>query len=154
MENSSEMIIYQTEDGKTQVNLKALDGTVWLTQEAIAELFGVKRPAITKHLKNIFDYGELSEQVVCSILEHTMKHGAIEGKTQTQRVKYYNLDAILAVGYHVKSPRGVQFRKWLSAFIRWWSVVRNNRTAGMLCVLSCHCEPSLSWRGNLSRKVM
>ena len=70
----------------------------------MAELFGVQRPAITKHLKNIFEAGELDEKLVCSVLEHTTEHGAIAGKTQTQKVKYYNLDAVISVGYRVNSP--------------------------------------------------
>jgi hypothetical protein len=74
------------------------DETIWLTQDRIAELFGVQRPAITKHLKNIFDSSELEEKVVSSILEQTTQHGAIEGKTQTRSVKFYNLDAIISVG--------------------------------------------------------
>jgi hypothetical protein len=69
----------------------------------------VQRPAITKHLQNIFDSAELDEQVVSSILEHTTAHGAIPGKTQTRTVKYYNLDAIIAVGYRVNSKRATQF---------------------------------------------
>ncbi len=84
--------------------------TIWLPQKRIAELFGVQRPAITKHLKNIFEAGELEENVVSSILEHTAQHGAIEGKTQTQVTKFYNLDAIISVGYRVNSSQTTQFR--------------------------------------------
>jgi hypothetical protein len=85
---------------------------IWLTQEKIALLFGVQRPAITKHLKNIFESGELDEKVVSSILEHTTIHGAIVGKTQNQPVKFYSLDAILSVGYRVNSAQATQFRIW------------------------------------------
>ncbi len=69
--------------------------TIWLTQEQIALLFGTQRPAVTKHLKNIFESGELDEKVVSSILEHTTKHGTLKGKTQTKKVKFYNLDVII-----------------------------------------------------------
>nr|WP_246394393.1 virulence protein RhuM/Fic/DOC family protein [Microbulbifer rhizosphaerae] len=86
--------------------------TLWLTQEQMAELFGIQRPAITKHLGNIFKSGELDEQVVCSILEHTTRHGAIAGKTQTSKRKHYNLDAIISVGYRVNSGHATQFRIW------------------------------------------
>ena len=72
-------------------------------QERIAEQFGVKRPAITKHLKNIFESGELLEKEVSSILEHTTRHGAISGKTQIAKSKLYNLDAIISIGYRVNS---------------------------------------------------
>ena len=82
--NKSQLIIYQTEAGETKIDVRFQDETVWLTQKKMAELFDVKRPAITKHLKNIFESGELDEKVVGSILEHTTQHGAIEGKTQTK----------------------------------------------------------------------
>lgn len=101
--NKGEIIIYQTDDGSTSLDVKLEQETIWLTQKQIAELFGTKRPAITKHLKNIFQSGELEENLVCSILEHTTRHGAIANKTQTLEVKYYNLDAILSVGYRVNS---------------------------------------------------
>src|SRR5690554_5039986 len=84
----------------------------------MAELFGVQRPAITKHLKNIFESNELQEEVVCSILEHTTEHGAIVGKTQTSRVKYYNLDAVISVGYRVNSAQATQFRIWATQLIK------------------------------------
>ncbi|MDZ4205417.1 MAG: virulence RhuM family protein [Bacteroidales bacterium] len=86
--------------------------TIWLTQQKIADLFGVQRPAVTKHLKNIFETGELKEEVVSSILEHTTQHGAIEGKTQETKVKCYNLDAIISVGYRVSSSQATAFRIW------------------------------------------
>ncbi len=75
-------------------------------------MFGVQRPAITKHLKNIFESGELIENQVSSILEHTTQHGALKGKTQVQSVKFYNLDAIISVGYRVNSAQATQFRIW------------------------------------------
>ena len=105
-ENRSEIILYKTEDGAVKIETVFQDETIWLTQALIATLFGVQRPAITKHLKNIFASGELDEDVVSSILEHTTQHGAIESKTQTKYVKYYNLDAIIAVGdYRTYSGR-------------------------------------------------
>lgn len=84
----------------------------------IAELFGTKRPAITKHLKNIFLSGELEENMVCSILEHTTPHGAMADKTQTTEVKYYNLDAILSIGYRVNSKNATQFRIWANKVLK------------------------------------
>ncbi|MGI9279653.1 MAG: virulence RhuM family protein [Endozoicomonas sp.] len=92
--------------------------TIWLTQQRMAELLGVQRPAITKHLKNIFESNELQEDMVCSILEHTTEHGAISGKTQTQQVKYYNLDAVISVGYRVNSAQATQFRIWATQLIK------------------------------------
>jgi hypothetical protein len=114
----SEIILYKTDDGSIKVDTVFLDETIWLTQAQMAELFDVKRPAITKHLKNIFESKELDEQVVSSILEHTTAHGAIEGKTQKQQVKYYNLDAIIAVGYRVNSKRATQFRIWVTHILK------------------------------------
>ena len=89
------------EEGKVQVVIK--DETLWCTQKAMAQLFGVGVPAISKHLKNIFEEGELIKNVVVSKMEITTQHGAIEGKTQSKEVEFYSLDAIIAVGYRVAS---------------------------------------------------
>lgn len=92
---------------------------IWLTQNQIALLFGTQRPAITKHLRNIFQSGELEEKVVSSILEHTTDHRAIKGKTQTKNVKFYNLDAIISIGYRINSQRATQFRIWATNQLMW-----------------------------------
>ena len=114
----TEFLLYTAPDGQVKVECILHDETIWLAQERIAELFGVQRPAITKHLKNIFESGELEEKVVSSILEHTTAHGAIEGKTQTRLVKYYNLDAIISVGYRVNSSKATQFRVWATQLLK------------------------------------
>ena len=111
-EGFNEILLYTTPNGNVKVEILLQNETIWLTQQKIAELFGVQRPAITKHLKNIFDSGELKEDVVSSILEHTTQHGAIVGKTQETKVKYYNLDAIISVGYRVNSSQATAFRIW------------------------------------------
>ncbi|MCX6236378.1 MAG: virulence RhuM family protein, partial [Bacteroidia bacterium] len=111
-EGFNEILLYTTPNGKVKVEIYLQNETIWLTQQKIAELFGVQRPAVTKHLKNIFETGELKEEVVSSILEHTTQHGAIEGKTQETKVKYYNLDAIISVGYRVNSSQATAFRIW------------------------------------------
>jgi hypothetical protein len=108
----SEMLLYKTANGNVKVEIFIKDETIWLTQQKIADLFGVQRPAITKHLKNIFDSDELQENLVSSILEHTTPHGAIEGKMQQSQTKLYNLDAIISVGYRVNSTQATQFRIW------------------------------------------
>lgn len=108
----NDIIIYQAPDNQIQVEVRLEQDTVWLTQQQIAEVFSTQRPAITKHLKNIFSSGELDESVVSSILEHTTKHGAIEGKSQTKQVKFYNLDAVISVGYRVNSKQATAFRVW------------------------------------------
>lgn len=114
----TEFLLYTTPNQMVKVEVFLRDETLWLTQERIAELFGVQRPAITKHLKNIFESGELEEIMVCSILERTTLHGAIEGKTQQQKVKYYNLDAIIAVGYRVNSKQATLFRIWATNILK------------------------------------
>lgn len=103
------------EEGKVQVVIK--DETLWCTQKAMAQLFGVQRPAVTKHLGNIFREGELDEKVVCSIMELTTEHGAIEGKTQSTPTKFYSLDAIIAVGYRVSSLKATRFRQWVTKIL-------------------------------------
>lgn len=113
MELNEKIVIYQTEDGNTSIDVKLENETVWLTQAQIAMLFGTKRPAITKHLKNIYASGELEEKNTCSILEHMGN----EGK-QVYGTKYYNLDAILSVGYRVNSKNATQFRIWANKILK------------------------------------
>ena len=117
-EELTDFLLYTTPNGRVKVEIFVANETVWLTQERMAQLFGVQRPAITKHLKNIFESGELDEKVVSSILEHTTQHGAVEGKKQVKSVKYYNLDVIISVGYRVKSKRGTQFRQWANKMLK------------------------------------
>jgi hypothetical protein len=100
-EGFNEILLYTTPNGKVKVEVCLQNETIWLSQQKIANLFGVQRPAITKHLINIFETGELNEEVVSSILEHTTPHGAIAGKTQETKVKFYNLDAIISVGHQM-----------------------------------------------------
>ena len=106
---ANELIFYKTPDGEQRIEVVYEGEDFWMSQRALAELFSVKVPAISKHLKNIFESGELAEEQVVSILETTTQHGAITGKTQTQKVKFYSLDAIIAVGYRVNSYQGKQF---------------------------------------------
>ncbi len=116
--NSSNFLIYQTEDGKVKVETHFEDETVWLNIAQIAELFQRDRSVVSKHIKNIFLEFELNEKVVCANFALTTQHGAIEGKIQSKTVKFYNLDVIISVGYRVKSPRGIHFRKWATALIK------------------------------------
>ena len=117
-DQTTEFLLYTAPNGAIKVEVLLSNESIWLTQERMAELFGVQRPAITKHLKNIFESNELQEDVVCSILEHTTAHGAIEGKTQTSKAKYYNLDVVISVGYRVNSAQATQFRIWATTLIR------------------------------------
>lgn len=106
-----EIILYQP-DEEVKLEVRLEDETVWLTQAQIAELFGTRRQAITKHLKNIFDSEELNEESVCSILELT----AADGKNY--KTKFYNLDAILSVGYRVNSKNATLFRRWANSVLK------------------------------------
>jgi len=105
-EGFNEILLYTTPNGKVKVEMYLHGETIWLTQQKIADLFGVQRPAITKHLRNIFESAELKEDSVCSILEHT----AHDGKTYS--TQFYNLDAIISVGYRVNSMQATHFRIW------------------------------------------
>ncbi len=102
----TEFLLYTTPDGKVKVEIFFHNDNIWLTQKRMAELFGVQRPAITRHLKNIFASGELKEHSVCSILEHTAED------SKKYKTKYYNLDAIISVGYRVNSTQATRFRIW------------------------------------------
>ncbi|GHU60844.1 DNA-binding protein [Bacteroidia bacterium] len=114
----NEIILYQPDNTAIQLEVLVENETVWLTQDQIALLFGTQRPAITKHLGNIFKSGELEEKEVRSILELTTIHGAIADKTQVQHVKIYNLDAILSVGYRVNSINATMFRRWANRVLK------------------------------------
>ena len=111
MENQGEIILYQPNE-ETRIGVRLEQETIWLTQQQIAELFGVKQPAISKHLKNIFSSGELQESSVYSILEYT----ATDGKVY--KTKFYNLDAILSVGYRVNSKNATLFRQWANQVLK------------------------------------
>jgi hypothetical protein len=111
----SDLILYTTEDGRSQIQLRAKDQTVWLSQREMAELFAVSADNISLHLKNLYEDGELSREATTE--ESSVVQ--IEGSREVQRpLTLYNLDAILAVGYRVRSPRGVQFRRWASTILK------------------------------------
>lgn len=107
-----EIILYQPDEA-VRLEVRLEDETVWLTQEQIADLFGTKRPAITKHLNNIYKSGELDIDSTCSILEHMGNDGK-----QRYTTKYYNLDAILSIGYRVNSKNATLFRKWANSVLK------------------------------------
>ena len=111
MDTNNEIILYQP-DASVKLEVRLENETVWLTQKQIADLFGVKQPAISKHLKNIFESGELIEASVHSILEYT----ATDGKSY--KTKFYNLDAILSVGYRVNSKNATLFRQWANKILK------------------------------------
>ena len=114
----TEFLLYTAPGGDIKVEVILNDETIWLTQQRMADLFGVDRTSIGRHLKNIFESNELDEDVVCAEIAHTTQHGAIPGKTQTQPVKYYNLDAAISVGYRVNSVQATQFRIWATQMLK------------------------------------
>ena len=111
MQNQN-ILIYQNEQGNIKVNVKFEDESIWLTQSQICELYGKAKSTISEHIKAIFEDEELDEKVVVRNFRTTTKHGAIEDKTQTKDVKYYNLDMIIALGFRVRSTTGTKFRIW------------------------------------------
>ncbi len=113
--NQSEIILYKTEDGAVKIDTIFQNETIWLTQNAMAELFGVNVPAISKHLKNIFEDEELQKEATLSKMETVQNEG---GRQVARNKEFYNLDAIIAVGYRVNSKRATQFRIWATAILK------------------------------------
>ena len=120
--STAEFLIFTVADKEQGVEVLYKDESIWATQKVIATLFDVDRTVVTKHLKNIFDTCELDKEVVCAKIAHTTEHGAIDGKTQTKEVQYYNLDAIISVGYRVNSIRATQFRQWCTYVLRQFAI--------------------------------
>ena len=117
MSNEIQFLLYNMPDSDGKIQVVVKDETLWCTQKAMAQLFGVGVPAISKHLKNIFDEGELDKNMVVSKMEITTQHGAMEEKTQTHNVDFYSLDAIIAVGYRVSSLKATRFRQWATKIL-------------------------------------
>lgn len=111
-------LVYNTEQEKISISVVVKDENIWLTQKAMAELFGVDTSTISRHLKNIFSENELDEKVVIAKIATTTQHGAIPGKTQTTETQFYNLDAIISVGYRVNSKQATSFRIWATKILK------------------------------------
>ena len=109
MSNETNILIYQTEEGNTKIDVRLENETVWMTQKAIAELYQTTPQNITLHIKNIYEEGELDEEATCKYYLQVQNEGAREIK---RKAKHYNLEIILAIGYRVRSHRGTQFRQW------------------------------------------
>ena len=118
MNKELQFLIYSTPEENVLVDVVVKDENIWVTQKAMAELFGVKVPAISKHLKNIFEEGELQQEVVVSKMEITTQHGALTDKTQHHEANFYNLDAIISVGYRVNSLKATKFRIWATQILK------------------------------------
>ena len=118
MKNEIDFLVYRLPDEDGEVKAVVKDETLWTTQKGMAELFGVDKSTISRHLKNIFSEGELDEKVVVAKIATTTPHGAIVGKTQTPDTQFYNLDAIISVGYRVNSQKATKFRIWATNVLR------------------------------------
>ena len=118
MNNEISFLMYSLDEEDVNVNVRIAEDTIWLSQKALAELFGIDRTGIGRHLKNIFEEGELDETEVCAKFAHTTEHGAIEGKKQTRDLNYYNLDAIISVGYRINSKKATAFRIWATNVLK------------------------------------
>ncbi|HEM5274529.1 TPA: virulence RhuM family protein, partial [Streptococcus suis] len=116
--NELQFLIYTADNSQETASVIIRGETIWASQKEMARLFDVGVPAISKHLKNIFEEGELEEKVVVSKMENTTQHGAMADKTQTKEVSYYNLDAIISVGYRVNSQKATKFRQWATSVLR------------------------------------
>ena len=110
---NNDVVIYQSADGlvKIEAMIDPSNETIWATQKAMGHLFGVDRSVITRHLSNIFKEDELDKEVVCAKFAQTTPHGAMSGEFQTKDVQFYNLDAIISVGYRVNSRKATAFRQ-------------------------------------------
>ena len=115
---NGEIILYQTADGESRIEVRLKNDTVWLSLDQMAELFQRDKSTISRHIKNIFKEGELAKEVVVANFATTTQHGAMEGRIQSHLVDFYNLDMIISVGYRVHSYRGVQFRMWASKVLK------------------------------------
>lgn len=112
--STAEFLIFQKQSHEDGIEVRYKDGTLWLTQRMIAELFDVKTPAISKHLQNIYDSHELERDATLSKMETVQDEG---GRRVTRQLEYYNLDAVISVGYRVNSIRATQFRRWGTAVL-------------------------------------
>ena len=117
-QDKGQILLYQTQDGVNKIEVTLCNETVWLTADQMAELFQRNKSTISRHIKNVFEEGELNEEVVIAKFATTTQHGAIAGKFQTRLVDFYNLDMIISIGYRVKSYRGVQFRIWATQVLK------------------------------------
>ena len=117
-ENLGQILLYQTPDGVSRIEVHLQGETVWLNLDQMAELFQRNKSTISRHIKNVFEEGELNKEVVVAYFATTTQHGAMAEKTQTKMSRFYNLDAIISVGYRVKSQRGTEFRQWANGVLK------------------------------------
>ena len=115
MNENNQIIIYQTEDGQTKVDVRMENDTVWLTQAQMAELFQTDRTSIVRHINNIYKVEELDRESTCAKIAQVQVEGS---RTVSRQIPYFNLDMIISVGYRVNAKRGVQFRRWANKVLK------------------------------------
>ena len=142
--NAESVVLYTTPDGAVRVRAIIRNETLWLTQLGMAELFEVDKSSISRHLKNIFASGELDEKVVVAKIATTTQHGAISGKMQSKDTNFYNLDAIIAVGYRVNSARATHFRIWATGVLHGMDSLRFVVVRGAPAPFRC-TKDALAW---------
>lgn len=122
--DDNNIIIYQSEDGKNHIDVRIEQETVWLNQQQLTELYQTSKSNISEHIKHIFEDGELEKEVVVRKFRTTTQHGAIDGKTQTHEVTYYNLDMIISLGYRIRSIIATHFRRWATERLKDQKMIR------------------------------
>lgn len=165
-QNNSSVILYTTEDGKTQLDVKLENETVWLNSQQLSVLFGRDIKTIGKHINNALKE-ELAGEVVVAKFATTTRHGAMEGKTQTQLTEYYYLEMITSIGYRVKSKHGIQFRKWANSVLKQYLIqgyalsissgsitIRSSRTWCASCRVPSHCKKRLAMRNTMASSTL
>ena len=140
MENEIQFLLYSMPDEQGKVQVIVKDGTIWCTQKAMAQLFGVGISAINKHMKNIFKEEELQKEVVVSKLEITTQQGAIKGKGHKSQVEFYSLDTIISVGYRVNSIKATKFRQWATLVLKEYITKGFALDDGNLCKRCCETQ--------------
>ena len=113
-----QFLVFVSEQGGDTVDIAFQNGDLWASEKVLATLYGIDRSGIARHIRNIFTDSELDENMVCAFFAQTTQHGAIEGKTQTQEVKFYNLDMIISIGYRVNSMQAIHFRRWATSVLK------------------------------------
>ena len=115
---NNDIVLFETKDGSLAMPVQVKAETVWLNMAQMAALFGKDRSVVLRHVHNAIDEGEIDPKVTCAKFAQITPHGAIDGKTRTQIVDFYNLDVIISVGHRVKSQRGVEFRRWATRVLK------------------------------------
>lgn len=121
--NNNKIVVYENGEVEIKVSINNQNETIWANIKEIAQLFNIDRSVVSRHIKNIFKDGELDEKAVCANFAYTTQHGALNNKTQTIMVKYYNLDIILAVGYRTNSKKTIKFRRWATKVLKQYILV-------------------------------